>query len=163
MGKVVSSLLVAQLALACADGRSVPNDWVEQEEAEPPQTSPEAPLPRLARMPRPLPELVPALEGQPVTFEPGHTRRLSEVRSVRVAFTATHVAPGTPASVELIGPSGVAYEAHERIVSSDPELIELVVPVAGTTIDTSFLSGDWQARLSINDVLSQTLTFTLLP
>lgn len=98
------------------------------------------------------------------TFSPMLVTSISAVRLVTVTFELIG-AEGAVAH-EFVGPSGAPYAREELELQGsafDAHHLELVLPVAGTAIDTARLSGTWTARLLVNGAVLQSHSFELTP
>lgn len=82
-------------------------------------------------------------------FLPGDTTRVSELREVVLEARVQGAADEAELSLELFAPDGSTYEARSAKVGGDAFAtyrVKFIVPVAGTAIDRSNLSGVWAAR-----------------
>jgi hypothetical protein len=80
-------------------------------------------------------------------FDYGKVRHLFiEVRWERFMLPARQ-------RLELSGPDGQLYQTFVRSLPSQPDPVVLTVPVAGTQIFESTLSGTWCARIFLDDDL----------
>lgn len=101
-----------------------------------------------------------------VMIEPSGTTSIREVNVARVLFDISGATAGSEAVVEILAPSGTPYQVRSRLLDAsqvESWPIEVRVPVAGTVIHESRLSGTWTARLAVNGAFISTRTFTLDP
>lgn len=161
------SLLCCLGLFACEEGRAV-----------------KTPPPPVVEEPAPLPSLKPAPLALPEVRE---TAALSPL-SMTVQASAAVLSDGAPSvdqasevvvsvdviggvgthelSVELLSPSGATYQVQRKpfeAASHDSVRTEFAVPVAGTFIDSSNLSGEWTARVRVDGTEFTSQHFELLP
>lgn len=169
-------LTAALLLAACTEGVApqAPGRYVE-----PPAVEPVAPSDVLGGRggtarppPPPAPQAEPEPEPPPLTgsaavvgLEEG-SRSLSTVSQVDVDLTVSGVRGQGTVEVEFIPPSGHPYERRSRAVEAPPleqRTLRFSLPVAGTTVATSGMSGTWQVRFFLDGAPLTTATFTLEP
>ncbi|MCP3161937.1 hypothetical protein [Myxococcus qinghaiensis] len=93
-------------------------------------------------------------------------RGLSDVSQVDVDLTVSGVNGKGRVEVEFVSPSGHPYERRTSVVEAKPEVTRTVrfsLPVAGTTVATSGMSGTWLVRFSLDGAPLTTAAFTLEP
>ncbi|RYZ35716.1 MAG: hypothetical protein EOO71_34430 [Myxococcaceae bacterium] len=91
---------------------------------------------------------------------------LSQVDQVDVDFVVRGVRGKGQVDVEFITPSGRPYEKQGQTVEAPPEesrTLRFSLPVAGTQVTASRMTGTWQARFFLDGVLLATTPFTLEP
>ncbi|MCE9671113.1 hypothetical protein LY474_25205 [Myxococcus stipitatus] len=171
----VAGFAVALLLGACREQGAAPRPggWTE-----PPGETPAAPTDVLEESDstRPPPPEVPA-EGEPapvvplsgsaqvVGLEPGSSG-VSSVDQVDVDLTVRGLRGKGTLEVEFIAPSGHPYERRSSVLQSSPDAVKTVrlsMPVAGTTVATSAMSGTWQVRFFLDGAPLTTASFTLEP
>ncbi|WP_171818849.1 hypothetical protein [Pyxidicoccus fallax] len=163
------ALLAAALLLsACKEGKA-PESEVP---VDGPSTDPVSPTDILGDAhgtPRPE-ELVAApapVTGSAVVvgLEAG-ARGLASVAQVDVDLTVSGVRGRGTVEVEFVPPSGLPYERRSTVVEAEPAMsrtLRFSLPVAGTTVATSGMSGTWQARFFLDGAPLTTAAFTLEP
>ncbi|MBZ4422075.1 hypothetical protein [Myxococcus sp. RHSTA-1-4] len=153
-------LAAAVLLSACTEGKAplapVPVDD--------PSTDPGSPTPEEA--------VVVVQPPAPVTgsavvvgLEEG-ARGLASVSQVDVDLTVRGVRGRGTVEVEFVPPSGLPYERRSSVVEARPDesrTVRFSLPVAGTTVTTSGMSGTWQARFFLDGAPLTTAAFTLEP
>lgn len=110
-----------------------------------------------------VPELSVGLQE---VFDPDGASSISEVRRVLISASVIGVAGPRGVTLELLTPSGDVYERQvETLFGSafEPQQVEFDLPVAGTFIDQSGLSGRWTALLHLGDEPVAVGTFELQP
>lgn len=101
-----------------------------------------------------------------VGTSPAQAQSVSEVREVILEVDVVGQPRSQPLSVEIISPNAMPYEAREIEVGGDPFATyraQFILPVAGTAIDRSNLSGTWTANYFLGGRPVATTTFELLP
>ncbi|RKH24796.1 hypothetical protein D7Y13_35010 [Corallococcus praedator] len=91
---------------------------------------------------------------------------LSQVDQVDVDFVVRGVRGRGQVDVEFITPTGRPYEKQGQTVEAPPEesrTLRFSLPVAGTQVTASRMTGTWQARFFLDGVLLATTPFTLEP
>ncbi|RKG86473.1 hypothetical protein [Corallococcus terminator] len=91
---------------------------------------------------------------------------LSQVEQVDVDFVVRGVRGRGQVDVEFISPTGRPYEKQGQTVEAPPEesrTLRFSLPVAGTLVTSSRMTGTWQARFFLDGVQLATTTFTLEP
>ncbi|MFY1830329.1 hypothetical protein ACN47A_30725 [Myxococcus fulvus] len=165
----------ALLLAACTEGGVAPkvSDWTDAPSREVPPVSPTdvlgeedvAARPPAAEVPV-VGEPMPApLTGHAEVVETG-SRGLSDVSQVDVDLTLTGVRGKGTVEVEFVSPAGHPYERRTTVVVAKPEVtrtLRFSLPVAGTTVATSAMSGTWQVRFLFDGAPLTTAAFTLEP
>ncbi|MCY1023143.1 hypothetical protein [Pyxidicoccus sp. MSG2] len=172
-----TAFLAAALCLsACTEGVSPlalvgRGDTEEQPPGSLPATDVLADGPESARQPPPQ-EIEPAPAVIPVTgsaavvgLEEG-SRGLSSVPQVDVDLTVNGVRGRGTVEVEFVSPAGHPYERRSSVVEAQPDVARTVrfsLPVAGTTVATTGMSGTWQVRFFLDGEPLTSAAFTLEP
>ncbi len=164
-------LAAALLLAACTEGVApvAPGRYVEPPET--PAVEPVAPTDVLADAPEdvsptPPPAPVTATAQAAVVGLEAETRGLSSVSHVDVDVTLEGRPGKRTVSVEFIPPSGHPYERRSTPVELSPgapRTLRFALPVAGTTVATSGMSGTWQAHFFLDGEPLTTAAFTLEP
>lgn len=155
----------------------VPLCWLGCQQAPPPQeirplpaalpvrapehVRPPEVLEPLPEPPRPLLATV-AVDAQ----ESGASRRIGELRQLVVVADLEGVTVATEVSLEFITPDGTPFEVQRAEAMAAPDDLQrfsFSLPVAGTLIDASALTGRWTARLLVAGVPLAEQTFELEP
>lgn len=169
-------LAAALLLSACTEGVSpfapvsrAPTD--EQPPESLPSTDVLGDVPQDARQP-PQAESADAPQAIPVTgsaavvgLEEG-ARGLSSVPQVDVDLTLAGVRGRGTVEVEFVSPTGHPYERRSSVVEAAPDVqrkVRFSLPVAGTTVATTGMSGTWQVRFFLDGAPLTTAAFTLDP
>ena len=132
----------------------------EGSEARPPPAPVEEP-----EVPPPPPPVVPRGSATVVDLEEG-SRGLLSVEQVDVDLTVSGVRGRHMVSVEFVPPSGLPYERRSAEVDSrvdESRTVRFSLPVAGTAVATSGMSGTWQARFFLDGAPLTAASFTLDP
>jgi hypothetical protein len=93
-------------------------------------------------------------------------RGLASVSQVDVDLTVGGVRGRGTVEVEFISPAGHPYERRSQGVEASPleqRTLRFSLPVAGTTVATSGMSGTWQVRFFLDGAPLTTAAFTLEP
>ncbi|MHB8876855.1 MAG: hypothetical protein ACYC8T_24425 [Myxococcaceae bacterium] len=100
-----------------------------------------------------------------VSFEPAGKSRTTEVRAVTVRLTVAAVPEPTEVALEFLAPGGTVYERRAGSLAKVPgeQTLAFELPVAGTVIDSSSLTGVWQAQFRINGAKILAQNFELTP
>ncbi|MBZ4374011.1 hypothetical protein [Corallococcus sp. AS-1-6] len=91
---------------------------------------------------------------------------LSEVQQVDVDFVVSGVRNKGVVDVEFIAPGGRPYEKRSATVEAPPEetrTLRYSLPVAGTPVSMSRMTGTWQVRFFLDGVQLASTSFTLEP
>lgn len=174
--KCASLVFVALVALGgCTRGAEAVESPPEAPSDPVVVTEPPAPLPEEEasrtppsyQQPHTLePQSIPLEASGAVTLEPMGASSIRDVSVARVRFVISGASAGTDAVVELVAPSGTPYQVRRSKVGSTNDEswpMEMQVPVAGTVIHESGLSGTWTARLAVAGRVISTQTFDLVP
>lgn len=170
-------LAAALLLAACTEGVApvAPGRYVEPPET--PAVEPVAPTDVLGGAhgtARPPPAPAPQAEPEPpplsgsavvVGLDEG-TWGLSSVSQVDVDLTVGGVRGKGTVEVEFVPPSGHPYERRSRVVEAPPgeqRTLRFSLPVAGTAVATTGMSGTWQVRFFLDGAPLTTAAFTLEP
>lgn len=97
---------------------------------------------------------------------PSTAQRVSDVREVILELDVIGAPDEVELSLELLQPDGSAYEARSAPVGGNAFTTyraQFIVPVAGTAIDRSNLSGTWNANFLMTGQPVASTTFELLP
>jgi len=147
-----------------------PTDVLGGAPGTPSQTPPEPPAPPEPEFVLPPVEVEKALA--PVTgsaavigLEEG-ARGLASVAQVDVDLTVSGLRGRGTVEVEFVPPSGHSYERRSTVVEAQPDVsrtLRFSLPVAGTTVATSGMSGTWQVRFFLDGAPLTTAAFTLEP
>ncbi len=170
-----TAFLAAALSLsACTEGVSpfAPGRHVPTEETPPgslPATDVLGDVPAEARPP-PHEESVPEPTVIPVTGSAAvvglEDRGLASVSQVDVDLTVGGVRGKGTVEVEFVSPAGHPYERRSSVVEAPPDVqrtVRFSLPVAGTTVATTGMSGTWQVRFFLDGAPLTTAAFTLEP
>ncbi|WIG97286.1 hypothetical protein [Myxococcus sp. SDU36] len=130
----------------------------EGSEARPPPAPVEEPeVPPPAAVPR----------GSATVMDLGEGGRGAlSVEQVNVDLTVSGVRGRHTVSVEFVPPSGLPYERRSAEVDSrvdESRTVRFSLPVAGTAVATSGMSGTWQARFFLDGAPLTAASFTLDP
>jgi hypothetical protein len=101
-----------------------------------------------------------------LAYEPVGERRVGMARQVTVDFTLEGAPKDAEVVVEFRSPGDVPFERRKgRLVASGAmqQRVEFTLPVAGTVIDASSLSGAWTANLIIGGAPVASQDFELAP
>ncbi|AEI67255.1 hypothetical protein [Corallococcus macrosporus] len=93
-------------------------------------------------------------------------RGLLSVEQVDVDVTVSGVRGRHRVSVEFVPPSGLPYERRSAEVDArvdETRTVRFSLPVAGTAVATSGMSGTWQARFFLDGAPLTAASFTLDP
>ncbi|RKH37663.1 hypothetical protein [Corallococcus sicarius] len=128
------------------------------------QQPPEAPV---EGEEEPPPANLPPPKGSAVVVGAGSEPvGLSEVQQVDVDFVVSGIRSRGEVDVEFIAPGGRPYEKRSRTVEAAPEetrTLRFSLPVAGTLVTSSRMTGTWQVRFFLDGALLATTSFTLEP
>jgi hypothetical protein len=168
-------LAAALLLSACTEGVSplAPGRQVPTEEQPPgslPATDVLGDVPDEARPP-------PEAEGvpEPVVVIPVtgsasvvglENRGLASVSQVDVDLTVSGLRRKGAVEVEFVSPAGHPYERRSSVMEASPDVprtVRFSLPVAGTTVATTGMSGTWQVRFFLDGEPLTTAAFTLEP
>jgi hypothetical protein len=153
--RALVAMLTGLLLTACMDG-AIPVAWNPPE----PPSSAEPP-------PSPPPPPPPPLVGRAgIVFEPADARALSVVREVHVDLALSGVRGQGTLDVEFIAPGLMPYEKRTAAVEalpSEQRSLRFTLPVAGTVITSSRLSGPWEVRFFLDGAPLTVADFTLEP
>lgn len=134
-------------------------------EEPPPEEPPPAEEPPPVEEPPPAP--LPPPEGSAVVVGAGsEPTPLSEVQQVDVDFVVSGVPNKGQVDVEFIAPGGRPYEKRSATVVAPPEetrTLRYSLPVAGTSVSMSRMTGTWQVRFFLDGAQLATASFTLEP
>jgi hypothetical protein len=150
--RALVAILAGLLLTACMDG-AIPVAW-KPKEPPPPAEEPPSPLP---------PPLVGRAE---IVFEPAAARALSVVREVHVDLALSGVRGQGALDVEFIAPGLMPYEKRTAAVEALPSehrSLRFTLPVAGTVITSSRLTGPWEVRFFLDGAPLTVADFTLEP
>ena len=129
------------------------------------QQPPEAPVE--GEEEEPPPANLPPPKGSAVVVGAGSEPvGLSEVQQVDVDFVVSGIRSRGEVDVEFIAPGGRPYEKRSRTVEAAPEetrTLRFSLPVAGTLVTSSRMTGTWQVRFFLDGALLATTSFTLEP
>ncbi|WP_205522818.1 hypothetical protein [Myxococcus eversor] len=168
----------ALLLTACTEGGISPRvfDWTDSPGGGTPVVEPVSPTDVLGEESEaarpPAPEAV--AEGEPMPAPVSgraevvglDAHGLSDVSQVDVDLTVSGVNGKGRVEVEFVSPTGHPYERRTSVVEAKPEMTRTVrfsLPVAGTTVATSGMSGTWQVRFFLDGAPLTTAAFTLEP
>lgn len=113
-----------------------------------------------------VPPAEPATGSATVTGLEEGQRGLSSVSQVDVDLTVRGVPGRGTVQVEFVPPSGLPYERRTQVVEAQPDVprtLRFSLPVSGTTVATSGMSGSWQVRFFLDGAPLTTAAFTLEP
>lgn len=100
------------------------------------------------------PELVPIVRTTASYHSAGESRRLTDVRSVTVSVEVENVRGPKTISAEFTAPNGRPYELQSQKLfgrESDLQRFDFKLPVAGTTIDSASMAGEWTVKLKLQN------------
>ncbi|WP_223632143.1 hypothetical protein [Corallococcus sp. EGB] len=143
-----------------------PAPVVEQpppQEPPPEEPPPEEPPPEEEPPPVALP---PPAGSAAVVGAGSEPAPLSEVLQVDVDFVVSGVRNKGLVDVEFIAPGGSPYEKRSATVEAPPEetrTLRYSLPVAGTSVSMSRMTGTWQVRFFLDGAQLATTSFTLEP
>ncbi|MCP3142184.1 hypothetical protein [Pyxidicoccus xibeiensis] len=176
MGARRSFLMAALLLSACTEGGSAFTPRVEPEAPAPvsptdvlggvPGAATATPPPAAGVEPEPPPAPPPVTARAAVVGLEEGARGLSSVSHVDVDVTMEGLRGKRSVSVEFIPPSGHPYERRATAVELRPDVprtLRFALPVAGTTVATSGMSGTWQAHFFLDGEPMTSVAFTLEP
>ncbi len=132
------------------------------EEPPPEEPPPEEPPPE---EPPPVP-LPPPAASAVVVGAGSEPTPLSEVQQVDVDFVVSGVRNKGLVDVEFIAPGGRPYEKRSATVAARPEetrTLRYSLPVAGTAVAMSRMTGTWQVRFFLDGAQLAATSFTLEP
>ena len=101
-----------------------------------------------------------------ITAVPALETSIPRVRQVTVGFEVFGAGAPSTAALEFVNPAGAPYDRQEvALVGSafEPHLLEFVLPVAATAVDTGKMIGTWTARLLIDGKSVHNHNFELTP
>lgn len=105
----------------------------------------------------------PATAQVSVTMDPPAMRQIGELRAVKATVTVLGGGP-TALTMEFIAPSGQVFNRQEgTAVEGEARQTEFSLPVAGTLIDSSALTGTWRARVFFEGRVVGENAFEVLP
>lgn len=116
-------------------------------------------------------EVAPEAHLPPVTLvsqvavEPLGETSVSKVRSVEVTATVNG-AGAEELGLEIETPQGLPYERRAKQLEGAPGEVQVAtfgIPVAGTMIDSSRLSGTWTVKFLVRGKVVSTQNFSLTP
>ncbi|MBN8225922.1 hypothetical protein JYK02_00180 [Corallococcus macrosporus] len=113
----------------------------------------------------PPPAPLPPPSGSAVVVGEG-SAPLSEVQQVDVDFVVSGVRNKGLVDVEFIAPGGRPYEKRSATVEAPPEetrTLRYSLPVAGTPVSMTRMTGTWQVRFFLDGAQLATTSFTLEP
>ncbi|WP_426752162.1 hypothetical protein [Myxococcus sp. Y35] len=116
-------------------------------------------------VPPPPAPVVPRGEASFIGLEEGRRGVLS-MAQVDVDLTVSGIRGRRQVSVEFVPPSGLPYErrAAEVVARADQaQTVRFSLPVAGTAVATSGMSGTWEARFFLDGAPLTAASFTLDP
>jgi hypothetical protein len=93
-------------------------------------------------------------------------RGLSSVSQVDVDLTVGGVRGKGTVEAEFVSPAGHPYERRTSVVEAAPDVqrtVRFSLPVSGTTVATTGMSGTWQVRFFLDGEPLTTAAFTLEP
>ncbi|MCP3099373.1 hypothetical protein LZ198_10880 [Myxococcus sp. K15C18031901] len=138
-------------------GPVAPTDPVDESESAQP---PAAEIPVEGEPPAVVP-----LSGSAEVAAQGTGSGVSDVEQVDVDLTVRGVHDKGTVEVEFISPAGHPYERRSAVIQAvAPDVAKTVrfsLPVAGTTVATSAMSGTWQVRFFFDGAPLTTASFTL--
>ncbi|QDE90604.1 hypothetical protein BHS06_17455 [Myxococcus xanthus] len=168
-------LAAAVMLASCTDGVA-PYAPVHAPPAQEPVVPTDVLPPREGSEARPPPAPVeePEVPPSPVVPQGSATviglgegsRGLLSVAQVDVDLTVSGVRGRHTVSVEFVPPSGLPYERRSAEVDSrvdESRTVRFSLPVAGTAVATSGMSGTWQARFFLDGAPLTAASFTLDP
>lgn len=94
------------------------------------------------------------------------SRGLSDVSQVDVDLTVSGVSGKRTVEAEFVSPEGHPYQRRSSVVVGKPDAAKTLrfsMPVAGTTVATSIMSGTWSVRFFLDGAPLTTASFTLEP
>lgn len=94
------------------------------------------------------------------------SRGLSDVSQVDVDLRVSGISGKRTVEVEFVSPEGHPYQRRSSVVVAKPDVtrtLRFSMPVAGTTVATSLMSGTWSVRFFLDGAPLTTASFTLEP
>ncbi|XXF81368.1 hypothetical protein P2318_16885 [Myxococcaceae bacterium GXIMD 01537] len=119
-----------------------------------------------AEEPRPAPPLPPPAASTSLSLVSDGSRSVSAVNAVVLDLSVSGVRGQGSVDVEFIAPGDLPYEKQSRAVRAPPgetQTLRFSLPVAGTHIASSRMSGAWEARFFLDGEPLASATFTLEP
>lgn len=138
---------------ACSDGGLQAPVVVPVEQVSPPP-APVLPQPRAP------------VEASIRLVDAENARSVSATRSVELELILKGVNGVGQVDVEFIAPGAMPYEKRSTTVRARPDetrTLRFSLPIAGTTIASSGMSGEWEARFFVDGVPVASAAFTLDP
>ena len=114
---------------------------------------------------RPPPPVIPQGEAAFIGLDESRRGALS-MEQVDVDLTVSGVRGRRKVSVEFVPPSGLPYERRTTEVDAlvdESRTLRFSLPVAGTAVATSSMSGTWEARFFLDGEPLTAASFTLDP
>ncbi|AKQ66293.1 hypothetical protein A176_003205 [Myxococcus hansupus] len=114
---------------------------------------------------RPPPPVIPQGDATFIGLDEGRRGGLS-MEQVDVDLTVSGVRGRRKVSVEFVPPSGLPYERRTTEVDAlvdASHTVRFSLPVAGTAVSTSGMSGTWEARFFLDGEPLTAASFTLDP
>jgi hypothetical protein len=113
----------------------------------------------------PAPLVIPVTGSATVLGSESGPQSLS-VPQVDVDLTVGGVRGKGTVEVEFVSPAGLPYERRSSVVEAPPDMprtVRFSLPVAGTSVATTGMSGTWQVRFFLDGESLTTAAFTLEP
>ena len=141
----------------------------EGQVAVPPGVAPENPEPRarqLVRLPNDTFRRSVSTNTPTVITQrnlPANETRLSRINWISFEVSLGAVAAPRELQAEFLTPKGSMYEVRKMTVRPGERAVGFLLPVAGTTMDQSGLSGQWTLPAFLDGALAAELSFEVLP
>ncbi|MBJ6765575.1 hypothetical protein JGU66_32890 [Myxococcaceae bacterium JPH2] len=129
------------------------------------EVTPRPPAPEEQVVPVAPPSLAP-VEGRATVQLPTGEPGMETLDEVRIQLDILNLQGAGRVEVEFVAPGGLPYEKRARAVEAaagGPVSVSFTLPVAGTAIASSGMSGAWGVRFFLDGAPLTTTTFTLEP
>jgi len=147
-----AKVVVAAIALCACEQKTAPRleQQTENVEVLPPvvKGTPSLPPPPAAELPAP-----PLSATLTFTYDPDPMTPVSDLREITVDVDVLG-ATSQQLSFEFVTPAAAVFDARAAALSGNPyqrQHLRFELPVAGTLIDSSSLTGTWTARALLDD------------
>ncbi|MBU8894790.1 hypothetical protein DRW03_26980 [Corallococcus sp. H22C18031201] len=177
MRPLIVALSGALWLTACTEAKSPQPPAVQPPTSEPKPVDPtdvldggaEATQPPPAPEEEAVPVLPPAfapVEGHATVQLPTGEPGMQGLDEVRIQLDILNLAAAGKVEVEFVAPDGLPYEKRARAVEAaagEPVSVSFTLPVAGTAIASSGMTGVWGVRFFLDGAPLTTTSFTLEP
>jgi hypothetical protein len=116
--------------------------------------------------PKPTPVVPPLVASSRLAFVPEGANTVGSASAVDVELTLSGVNGKGQLDVEFIAPGDMPYEKRSvtvRALPVDTTTLRFSLPVAGTLIASSAMTGEWEARFFLDGEPVASSAFTLAP